>query len=61
MAGQRARSARPFFVKTLAACGELSPAISARETVSCPIEMAGTSPAMTERLSRHSGELLTQI
>jgi hypothetical protein len=47
MAGQTARSARPFLVKTLAACGELSPAISAREAVSSPIEMAGTSPAMT--------------
>ena len=47
MAGQRARFARPFFVKTLAASGELSPAISVGGGSASPTGMAATRAAMT--------------
>ena len=50
MAGRKGALRAPFFAfKTLAVCGELLPAIPARERAALPIEMAGTRPAITAK------------
>jgi hypothetical protein len=55
MAGRKGALRAPVFAfRTLAACGELLPAIPVREGAALPIEMAGTRPAMTAKASTRS-------
>ena len=53
MAGRRACFARPSLVKTLAACGELLPAISVGRGAASPTEMAATRARLSGSALAH--------